>query len=257
MTDLRIDLDDSTAVAQLVATLRRDGMAMFDGAADRSGLTRFVGDVMHVWPHRDSDADGITTLHDRGDLARRPGLAGFGHDELPVHTESSTVERPPKLMMLVCVQGAGTGGQCRLVDGRQLYQELVSRDPELLADLSAPRSVLFGGASGYLGSVFEEHNGRTLVRLRLDDLARFSPQITRRLSAVRSLLRELEVAVTLTPGSGYLLCNTRWMHGRAAFTGDRLMFRLLGEPLRTLEIPSGFVASCGLPVTRSRSPIPC
>jgi len=45
----------------------------------------------------------------------------------------------------------------------------------LLDALSTRRSVLFGGAAGHLDSVFTEHDGRTVVRFRLDELSRFSP----------------------------------------------------------------------------------
>ncbi len=97
--------------------------------------------------------------------------------------------------------------------------------------------------------MFTEHDGRTVVRFRLDDLARFSPQITRRLASLRAILHDLETPVPLRPGHGYLLCNTRWLHGRAAFTGERLMYRLLGNPLPTVEIPAGFATTLAEPVT--------
>jgi alpha-ketoglutarate-dependent taurine dioxygenase len=246
---VRIDSCDSEAGVRLVVALHEVGLVTFEGITDRATLLRVAGQVMKVWHHRDSESDGVTAIGDRGELARRPGSAGFGRDELTVHTESSAEDQPPRLMLLFCVRGAASGGQCRLVDGARLHYELAVRDPELLDALRAPRSVLFGGAAGHLGSVFTQQDGRTLVRFRLDDLARFSPPITRRLAELRAILHDLETPVVLKPGHGYLLCNTRWLHGRAAFAGDRLMYRLLGNPLPTVEIPEGFVTSLAEPAT--------
>ena len=237
---VHIDSRDSQAGARLAVALQDVGLVTFEGVTDRATLLRIAEQVMNVWHHRHSESDGVTAIGDRGELARRPGSAGFGRDELTVHSESSAEDQPPRLMLLFCVRGAASGGECRLVDGARLHHELALRDPELLDALRTPRSVLFGGAAGHLGSVFTEQDGRTVVRFRLDDLARFSPQITRRLAQLRATLHDLETPVLLKPGHGYLLCNTRWLHGRAAFAGERLMYRLLGDPLPTVEIPEGF-----------------
>lgn len=242
-TRFRIDPHDTAVGGRLAASLREDGMITFESSCERADLLTLAQRIMNIWPHRDSDPDGVTVLQDCGDLVMKPGLAGFGHDALAVHTEGSAIERPPQLLMLSCAQAGTAGGQCTLVDGRQLYRTLQERDPELLAALTTPRSVLFGGAAGYLGSVFEEGAGRTLIRLRIDDLAMFSPNIAQRLNDLRNLLRELELSVDLQPGSSYLLDNTRWLHGRAAFRGARTMYRFLGGPLATLDIPAGFLVA--------------
>jgi alpha-ketoglutarate-dependent taurine dioxygenase len=238
-----VDLDD-TLLAQLTPLLCRDGVLTFEGVPDRAALLSLSRRIMSVSHHRDSEQDGITVIHDRGDLVRRrPSYAGFGHDELIVHTEGSALARPPQLMMLYCGRSAGSGGACRLLDGAELHRALAVRYPDLLASLSSPRSVLFGGSAGHLGAVFEEAAGHAVVRFRLDDLVQFSPQITRKLPILRALIAELVVSVNLTPGHGYLLCNTRWLHGREAFTGERLMYRLLGDPLPVLEIAPGFAGT--------------
>lgn len=247
ITLLRIDHRDPAVGVRLAAALCEDGMITFESSPQRADVLALARQIMTIWPHRDSEPDGITVLQDRGDLAKERGFAGFGHHALGAHTEASAVESPPQLMMLVCAQAATAGGQCSLVDGRELYRELLARDPELLAALSTPRSVLFGGAAGHLGAVFEERAGRTLIRLRMDDLARFSPQIGLRLSDLRELIQELEQTVALQPGSGYLLDNTRWLHGRAAFSGARTMYRILGMPLPSLGIAAGFLAPAPKP----------
>jgi alpha-ketoglutarate-dependent taurine dioxygenase len=243
---VRVDPGDSRAGERLVALLRDEGLATFEGVADRAAFVRLAHRIMKIWPHRDSDPDGVTAIRDHGAIARLPGYSGFGRGELTVHTESSAAEHPPQLMMLLCAAGALSGGECRLVDGARLHQELIARDADLLAGLTAPGGVHFGG--GQFGSVFATAGDRTVVRFRLDELAQFPPRLIRRLPDLRALLRELEVCVPLAPGVGYLLCNTRWMHGRAAFTGERLVYRLLGNPVPGAEITAGFATTLRCPV---------
>jgi alpha-ketoglutarate-dependent taurine dioxygenase len=237
------DLDGRQIEERLAALLSRDGALTFEGVPDRAALVRLARQVMNVWLHRDSEDDGVTVIRDRGDLGRRPSYAGFGRSELMPHTESSALARPPRLMMLYCARHAGSGGACRLLDGAALHHALAVRHPELLASMISARSALFGGAAGHLSSVFEEWAGRMVVRFRLDDLVQFSPQITRRVSTLRELITELTLTMTLPRGHGYLLCNTRWLHGREAFSGDRVLYRILGDSVSKLSIPVGFPAT--------------
>ena len=44
----------------------------------------------------------------------------------------------------------------------------------------------------------------------------------------------------LDEGHGYILDNHRWMHGRQAFTGERVMFRIAGDPVPNLGLTAGF-----------------
>jgi alpha-ketoglutarate-dependent taurine dioxygenase len=235
-----VDPDDPTSVDHLMDVVADDGLAVFDGVADRAGVLRLARRVLAVHRHRDSEPDGITVIHDRGDLARQPGYAGFSRNQLSLHTESSALEQPPGLMMLSCARAATAAGDCHLADGASLARELAHRDPELLALLCTPRSVLFGGATGHLGSVLTVAGPRMSIRLRLDALARYSPLLARRLPDLRRILADIMITVRLRPGTGYLLSNTRWLHGRAPFTGDRIMYRLLGDPHDGAAIAAGF-----------------
>ena len=59
-------------------------------------------------------------------------------------------------MMLTCAVRARVGGASRFTDGLAVYGDLAAHCPDALAPLSRPRSALFGGAAGYLGSVFTQ-----------------------------------------------------------------------------------------------------
>lgn len=107
-----------------------------------------------------------------------------------------------------------------------------------------PRSALFGGAGGYLGAISErDADGRVSVRLRLDELSRFSPDVARVMPRLVALAEKHMLVLPLRAGRGYILNNSRWLHGRARFSGTRIMLRILGNPPPDLAIRCGFTPS--------------
>jgi Taurine catabolism dioxygenase TauD, TfdA family len=232
-----------------VATcLNSAGIALVDDIDSDATLLELARPLVTVVPHRDGGPTGITTISDRRDLAERAGMAGFGTDALAAHTDRSSLVNPPGLVLTVCRRAADRGGDSILVDGRAVYGELADSHLEALQCLSTPRSALFGGASGYLGSIFTHRfDGRVRVRLRWDSLARFSPDVSRVLPILRAVVDRHTVQIGLRPGQGYIVDNHRWLHGRREFTGDRTMSRLLGQPL---AMTTGFPA---VPVSMSLS----
>ena len=236
----RVDVSRPGAASSLVRALSRIGLALLDGVPDTDSLLDVARSIASVVPHRDSRPDGVTVLADRG-APDNCGFAGFGRQELIPHTDRSSIECPPGLLMMACGEPAELGGECVVVDGAAVFADLVENEPEAAEALSAPRSALFGGAAGYLGSVFTlESNGRVTVRLRLDELARFSPSAARWRAALRSTIDRHLTTVALRAGQGYILDNRRWLHGRRAFTGNRVLYRVTANPLPHLAIPFGF-----------------
>lgn len=238
----RVDLCQPLARSYLARALRQLGFALLDGVSDANALLDVAQSIATVVPHRDSRPDGVKVLADRGAAGVRNGFAGFSGCELVPHTAGSGVAHPPGLLMMACGQPAEVGGECVLIDGSAVYDDLAESEPEAVQALSAPRSALFGGAAGHLGSVFtSESQGRMTVRLRLDGLVRFSPESARWVTALRSTIDRHMTTVALRAGEGYVLDNRRWLHGRRAFTGQRVLYRITANPLPHLGIPSGFL----------------
>ncbi|WP_084427765.1 TauD/TfdA family dioxygenase [Kibdelosporangium aridum] len=223
------------------AALAGRGLALVEGLADSSDLLRLAESIGTVVPHRDSGADGVTTIADLGTERVQSGFAGFSACALNPHTDRSGVDHPPVLLMTSCGLPTATGGECVLIDGQAVYDDLAESEPDALRAFCAPRSVLFGGAAGYLGSIFTDaDDGRIEVRLRLDDLAQFSPEVCRWLPTLRAAIDRHAMMIKLDMGQGYVLNNHRWLHGRRAFTGQRVIFRVNANPLPHLGIPFGF-----------------
>jgi len=145
------------------------------------------------------------------------------------------------LLLTSCRRPSATGGASVLVDGQAVYEDLAESQPDALRAFRTPHSVLFGGAAGHLGSIFADNgNDRVTVRLRLDDLAQFSPDVSRWLPTLRAAIDRHAITIGLDRGQGYILDNHRWLHGRNAFTGQRVIYRVTGDPLPNLAIPIGF-----------------
>ncbi|MGN9889819.1 TauD/TfdA family dioxygenase [Micromonospora sp. L31] len=240
-----VDLRDPDSTARILNGLTTHGITIFQGGTERNDLLCAARSLISIRAHRDSDSDGVTTIAWRpASKDEKNSLAGFTDRELWPHTEGSAVCRPPRVLMLACLRPAQTGGRSQLVDGRELYDEIARTDPAMLAALSKPRSAYFGAGSGHLGAVFEQTTeGRIAVRLRLDALARFAPMLAPSIDRLRTLVQQLTIPVDLRAGHGYILLNDRWLHGRARFTGNRMMLRIIGDPLSTDGLRSGFCPS--------------
>lgn len=227
------------AASELVPALAEHGLVLLDGVSGPDDLLRLTRSIAAIVPHRDSDAAGLTTIADVGGQMRS-GFAGFSACALNPHTDRSGVANPPVLLMMSCGQPASSGGECVAIDGKAVYDDLAEDDSKALEALSSPRSALFGGAAGYLGSIFTRTGNRTSIRLRLDDLAQFSPEVTRWLPVLRATIDRHAVMFSLGVGQGYVLDNYRWLHGRRAFSGQRVMYRVNGNPRPDLGLTPGF-----------------
>ncbi|WP_328747193.1 TauD/TfdA family dioxygenase [Streptomyces sp. NBC_00285] len=228
----RVDLAAPGAEEKIAGQLRDTGLVTVDGLASRAAVLAFATRTMSLVPHRDSDSDGLTTIRDTGRHAHRTGFAGLGNGPLDPHTERSGTPNPPRLMLLVCGQAAAAGGECLLTDGQAMHSDLFAGEQEAGVALAQARTAFFGAGDGHATQVFTVHDDlRVSVRLRFDGLARWNPIVQPYLPQLRAAAGRHQVRLALAPGQGYLLDNERWLHARRAFTGDRLFWRALGQPL--------------------------
>lgn len=167
-------------------------------------------------------------------------MAGFTRAALTPHTDRSGVANPPALLLTVCGREPSAAGQSLIVDGRAVYDDMAQTAPTALEALSAPRSALFGGADGHLGSVFARgRDGVVAIRFRLDGLARFAPAVGPHIPALRAAIQRHTITLPIRAGAGYVLNNRRWLHGRLGYEGPRLMYRVTADA-RPGTVPAGF-----------------
>ncbi len=235
-----VDLSRTDFHRCLASVLAKSGLATFEGTPDRAAFAGLAHDLAALYPHPDGDSDGLTLLRAR-EGSPEAGKRGFTDSELLPHTERSCTPTPPRLLMLVCLTPADTGGQTLLIDGQAVAEDLVRTDPETWRVLSSPRTAYFGGSAGHVGAIFEPTgSGRWTIRLRLDELVRFAPRAIPHVEILREVIDRHSTTLRLSPGQGFVLDNTRWLHGRHSFQGPRVMLRALGEPRSILPLDRGF-----------------
>jgi Taurine catabolism dioxygenase TauD, TfdA family len=237
------DVADPPTMGKVRHQLRSDGLALFDGAHGIEAMLGVARQMMCITAHPDSDDRGVTTIVELGPAANLPNAGGFSRRELMPHTDRSGVPDPPGLMMLTCAVQARVGGASRFTDGLAVHDHLAAACPASLPALSRARSALFGGAADHLGAVFTPVAGpgpaRVAIRLRLDDLVSFSPDVAEWAPQLTASINRHTFTVTLLPGQGVLLGNHRWLHARDTFEGPRQLYRLLGNPLPSLGMYPG------------------
>ncbi|MBE8519377.1 TauD/TfdA family dioxygenase [Amycolatopsis sp. H6(2020)] len=242
LPECRVDVTAAGGVGELAAVLAQHGIAVFDGVRSEQQLLQLAARLGRIAPHHDSNASGITVLTDRGDARPPPGQAGFSRQPLEPHTDCSDRSRPPLLVAAVCARPADRGGHYLLVDGHAVHAELAATAPDALADLSTRRGAYFGGAAGIVGNVFEPGPGRLMgMRLRRDELARFAPHTRRWLPVLAEAIHRHTITLPASTGSGYVVNNRRWLHGRTAFTGPRTVYRVHLDPHHRWQVQAGFV----------------
>jgi hypothetical protein len=230
---------------RVTALLREHGLVTFTGITDRTMLASVASRLMSIRPHRDAGADGVTVITDTQAAdpshAAFTSYAAFTDAELTPHTDGTGLPDPPGLLLLACQQPASQGGNTLLADAARITAALAAHHPAALRALSAPRAARFGTAGRYLGPVCEPVGaGRARIRLRLDDLAMFSAEVTPVIPLLRDIITQHLHIIQLRAGQGVLVSNTRWLHGRDRYTGPRVMLRILGDPLPGTGVQPGF-----------------
>jgi alpha-ketoglutarate-dependent taurine dioxygenase len=196
---------------------------------DEGKLASIVAGLGKTLPHPDADEEGVTKLGFDSGKAAGLNRLGFSRRALRLHTDRSILSRPPDLLIFWCDRQARSGGQTTLADGKMIYRTLRRRYPFLIEHLeNADNFVFRTDCEMRSGAVFErDGDSRRSVRLRLDDLLYVSQPLWEWMGVIADCVEEARLTYKLQPGQGYILQNTRWLHGRQPFFGPRTCKRIL------------------------------
>lgn len=229
----------------LVEQFNRDGLVSLGGVQSRDEFIHILSRLGRLFPHRDSEKDGLTRIASDGKVIDRTGYLGFSTDGMDVHTDRSGIENPPDILAMWCRQQACEGGESIFVDGRELFQRCRKFSPALFQAITRSNSVALGGAERlFLGSVFRQRSdGWWEIRFRSDELGYFTASLLQYLPELKGLFAGLAISFTLLPGQCYIASNNRWLHGRSSYSGPREMYRGLLHAID--KTPSGFCIRTG------------
>ncbi|SEN89612.1 TauD/TfdA family dioxygenase [Actinacidiphila rubida] len=209
--------------------LASSGLVLFTGLGGRfTELLALYRSFTTPAPHRDSDARGVTRI--AAVRADDGAYRGFSRMALPLHTDSASAPHPPDWILLFCESAGTGGGDFLLADGVAAALQLRDVRPDMFGRLlTAP--VMVTGSATPRTPLYRRADHTIGVRYRTRDPAR-TPERTgtdaEHLVAYNSALRSIRSRIPCEGGSGYILDNSRWLHGRTRYSGDRVVLRVLG-----------------------------
>jgi hypothetical protein len=214
------------ATERVYRALVWQGFALVPNLGDLSDATDLARRLGTVRPHRDANATGATIIS-----AERPSdiSAGqaFTREAMPPHTDGSGVPEPATIIVNVMLSPASRGGSAVLVDGQGVLEDLAREAPDALATLQDPTLFSFGAARLHAAVVDVNRYGRLTLRWRADGALEIAPAARQATSVFGALMLRHARLLALRAGDAYVLDNTRWLHGRSAYSGQRTVARLL------------------------------
>ncbi len=216
----------------VIAELIRFGLIFFEDLPV-GRLRGVLSELGSIISHPDAGADGATAVEaGSGREPVREGRRGLSRQALFPHTDRSVASEPPALLAFWCEAPARHGGFSVFADGRRLHRRLACTRPDTLEALEASGRYLFRYDDAHTGrAVFETMgSGRRRLRYRKDDFLYAAPSAWAHLERFARLIEDNLITVKLGRGQGYIVQNTRWLHGRTAFIGARSCKRLLASP---------------------------
>lgn len=210
--------------------LAKFGFATFDQIKSEDDFLELARLLGRVQQHRDSDERGITRIVDTGHKGQ--GFSGLTNKGLYPHTDRSSLKTPPTLVATYCEMPANSGGESILSDGERVYNYLKECFPDALEQLQLLESAVFlGGKRPLLSSIFTRgDNDRIIMRFRYDSFGFYSSDIIPFFPIFLQTIDAFKFSFLLNKGQGYVVQNGRWLHGRTAFSGKRVVCRVLIEP---------------------------
>lgn len=217
----------ATPAQDVYDQLADTGILIFRAPQARLDLVNWFDSLFVRLDHRDSDPDGVTEIRTKPQAPHLSGQ-GFTRNHLPLHVDGAAEPTPPPIILLYMKVAPAFGGTPKLVDGKSVCRSLHQDE---FAALSHPQAADIGRPPSLLPVLESTSPGRIIIRFRGDGLT-----VPRRdhfthmaLKAFESLCARDAVDLPLSSGEGYLIHNHRWLHGRAAYSGDRVVWRLLGS----------------------------
>jgi alpha-ketoglutarate-dependent taurine dioxygenase len=209
-----------------------------------------MGSLGRVFRHPHADQHGVTLV--RPTTGAPPSERGLSREMLTPHTDRAQVDLPPGVVGLLCLEDASSGGTSLLIDFEKVLDRLATLIP--VSELARLLRIKIIGSGALLPMLWRERNGNYCVRYRDDEIAQPFSYDQGILVRLRELTTKLQLEVRLSPGDGYIISNHRWLHGRTAFCGRRLMTRILVAQLYRDDLDLGMCRRAKSP-QRERSDV--
>jgi alpha-ketoglutarate-dependent taurine dioxygenase len=246
--------------------LEKEGYWVFNaGNAPRALLLKIADGLGKRQSHAKSDPDGIREVTGQpssqksGSLKQqytantteefKPHTDGTFLDGIAKAKEGSLISvSPPKIVLMQMVQPAAGGGRSTVLDGRELLEEALEADPQMLETLLQPYFIHCRDDQWAKSPVFARVSPQTWkIRWRYDFATLVEPRASEALNLFyRKYVSNPKYIKYLALEAGDILVTDNWriLHGREAYTDDpekpRLLRRLwVGDDQQVFVNPLG------------------
>ena len=189
-------------------------------------LQAFLDTWTEPYSHPHEDAPGVTLIRPMSTRAAEAGMAAFTHSKLKLHTDRASSPAPPAVLSTLVIEQSSSGGDAIFLDGDTLFPSTIP-DENTLGGLT----LCADERNGNLPLLEVKDDGRRFVRYRDDEIGHpeaRNPEAGDLLERIYGCLSQ-PVHLHMGPGQGYILHNCRYLHGREAFSGHRVVVRFLGN----------------------------
>ena len=211
------------------ATLSKTGFSIFSLSTSNleHSFNKIVNEIGMPRYHPHANTNGVTRIETRKKIAGHSTLA-FSSGELKLHTDGSAVQEPPKYVALACLRQCRSGGYSLFSDGWRALAFLRRKHPEHIEVLSEKKNFVFGhGNEAFNAPIIDLSGPSPSVRFRQDVGLRATADAEKSLRVFAETLEHFQIVRRLRKGEAYIVDNHRWLHGRSAYKGARVMLRLL------------------------------
>lgn len=107
-------------ISELRNEIQCRGVAFFESNFSTNSYVEFGEKFGKIFYHHDSSENGITVVSSVKDKEKaKDGEYGFTSSMLFSHTDRSTMNQPPTILIFFCKEQSGDGGETILVDMQQ------------------------------------------------------------------------------------------------------------------------------------------
>ncbi|GEM_PF-3853781 len=217
-------------INQLQQLISKNGIVFFEHEFDQDEFLEFSKQFGEIYKHRDSISNGITIVKNEIDKEKADiGHKGLTTSSLFPHTDRSSLDNPPNVLILYCKNQSGDGGESILVDVKSMINDLIKDSNIENHPIFEQNSVIFNdGKTSHTGSIIERINdGSFYLRYRNDEFGYFNSKVYPYLEKIESLILDKQLFTKLKKNQGFIINNGRFLHGRKEFQGSREMWRVL------------------------------
>ena len=227
------------------SSFKERGFVRLQAKDSKTGTLKHVGNLFgSAQKHVRNPITGITDIIGESNSKGRKDNQVASNKEFLPHTDGTYLSGmarsedgkyyrvgPPRFILLQCVQSSSDGGGTSiLVDGQKILHSMIEKDPFLLPSVFSPVSILRGNHLIMDVPIFKQTSRDSYVLRFSYDSDLYMPKTLQPLLALfnKNYIHNDQYRTMEQLKSGEILVvdNSRILHARTAFVGERFFRRL-------------------------------